>query len=44
MHCCGLVADVKAFYPSLYREIVTKALECAMEKLSSSTPRPTNHC
>ena len=27
-------ADVKALYPSLYRDTVTKALECALEKHS----------
>ena len=27
-------ADVKALYPSLYRDTVTKALECALEKQS----------
>ena len=29
-----VAADVKALYPSLYRDTVTKALECAMEKHS----------
>ena len=27
-------ADVKALYPSLYRDTVTKALECVLEKHS----------
>jgi len=27
-------ADVKAVYPSMYRETVTKALECPLEKHS----------
>ena len=29
-----VAADVKALYPSLYRDTVTKALECALEKHS----------
>jgi len=29
-----LAADVKAIYPSLCRDTVTKALECALEKHS----------
>ena len=29
-----VAADVKALYPSLYGDIVTKALECALEKHS----------
>ena len=29
-----IVADVKALYPSLYRDTVTNALECALEKHS----------
>jgi len=29
-----IVATVKALYPSLYRDTVTKALECALEKHS----------
>ena len=31
---CIVAADVKALYPSLYRDTVTKALECALEKPS----------
>ena len=29
-----VAADVKTLYPSLYRDTVTKALECALEKHS----------
>ena len=29
-----VAADVKALYPSLYRDTVIKALECALEKHS----------
>ena len=29
-----VATDVKALYPSLYRDTVTKALECALEKHS----------
>ena len=29
-----VAADVKPLYPSLYRDTVTKALECALEKYS----------
>jgi len=29
-----VAADVKALYPSLYRDTMTKALECALEKHS----------
>ena len=35
-----VAADVKALYPSLSRDTETKALECALEKHSSSKPRP----
>jgi len=32
-----VAADVKALYPSVYRDTVSKALECALEKHSDNS-------
>ena len=35
-----VAADVKALYPSLYRDTVTKALECACRSIPTTAPLP----